>query len=43
MKIDETLAPQALNFDDYLTMFYIPCVLLKPGMALSTNENYMAL
>jgi hypothetical protein len=27
MKIDETLAPWALNFDDYLTMFYIPCVL----------------
>jgi hypothetical protein len=43
MKIDKTLAPWALNFDDYLAMFFIPRVLPKPGMALSTDENYAAL
>lgn len=43
VKIDEALAPRVLNFDDYLTMFFIPRVLPKPGMALSTDENYAAL
>ena len=43
VKIDEALAPWVLKFDDYLTMFFIPCVLPKPGMVLSTDENYAAL
>ena len=43
MKIDEALTSWVLKFDNYLTMFFIPCVLLKPGMVLSTDENYAAL
>lgn len=43
VKIDEALAPRTLNFNDYLTIFFILYVLPKPGMALSTDENYAAL
>jgi hypothetical protein len=43
MKIDEALAPRFLKLDDYLIMFFIPRVLPKPGMVLSTDENYAAL
>jgi hypothetical protein len=43
VKIDTALSPSHLAFDDYIVMFYISRVLPKPGMALSTNENYAAL
>src|ERR1700678_3173881 len=32
VKIDAALLPHVLDFDDYTVMFYISCVLPKPGM-----------
>ena len=43
MKIDMVLSPHILNFDDYMVMFYISCVLPRPGMILKTKDNYSAL
>jgi hypothetical protein len=43
VKIDVALSPHVLDFDDYTVMFYISRVLPKPGMALSTEDGYMAL
>lgn len=42
-EISKALSPQFLDFDDYNVMFFIPRVLPKPGMALSTEDNYQAL
>ncbi|KAF9473464.1 hypothetical protein BDN70DRAFT_937414 [Pholiota conissans] len=42
-KIDTALNPTFLDFDDFTTMFFIMRVLPKPGMALSTQENYASL
>jgi hypothetical protein len=42
-EISKALSPQFLNFDDYNIMFFIPRNLPKPGMALSTEDNYEAL
>ncbi|KAF8968729.1 hypothetical protein BDZ97DRAFT_1755027 [Flammula alnicola] len=43
VKIDTALSPRVLAFSDYMVMFYISRVLPKPGMALSTEDNYAAL
>ena len=43
VEINKALSPHFLDFEDYSVMFFIPCVLPKPGMALSTEENYQAL
>ena len=42
-EISKALSPQLLDFEDYNIMFFIPRVLPKPGMALSTEDNYQAL
>ena len=43
VEINKALSPHFLDFEDYGVMFFIPRVLPKPGMALSTEENYQAL
>ena len=43
VEINKALSPHFLDFEDYSVMFFIPRVLPKPGMALSTKENYQAL
>lgn len=43
VKIDNALSPPLLNFDGYTTMFYIPRLLAKPGIPLTTDENYASL
>src|ERR1700678_3674956 len=43
MKVDAALSLSVLSFDDYTIMFYISCVLPKPGMVLSTEDSYAAL
>lgn len=42
-EINKALSPQFLDFEDYSIMFFIPRVLPKLGMALSTEDNYQAL
>ena len=43
VEIDTALSPHFLDFDDYILMYFIPRILLKPGIALSTEEHYNAL
>ena len=43
VEINKALSPHFLDFDDYSHMFFIPRVLPKLGMALSTEKNYQAL
>jgi len=43
VEIDTALSPHFLDFDDYILMFFIPRILPKPGIALSTEEHYKAL
>ncbi|KIK81086.1 hypothetical protein PAXRUDRAFT_156936, partial [Paxillus rubicundulus Ve08.2h10] len=39
-KISQPLTPNMINFNDYNVSFYIPCVLPKPGLPLSCEENF---
>jgi len=43
VEIDTALSPHFLDFDNYILMFFIPRILLKPGIVLSTEEHYKAL
>ena len=43
VEIDTTLSPHFLNFNNYILMFFIPRILPKLGIALSTEEHYEAL
>jgi len=43
VEIDTALSPHFLDFDDYILMFFIPRILPKLGIALSTEEHYKAL
>jgi len=43
VKIDAKLSPGNLNFDDSRVMYFIARLLPKPGMQLSTPENYASL
>ncbi|KAH7907681.1 hypothetical protein BJ138DRAFT_1014114, partial [Hygrophoropsis aurantiaca] len=39
-KISTTLNPQVLDFDDYDVTFYIPRILTKPGLSLTSSSHY---
>ena len=43
VEIDTARSPHFLDFDNYILMYFIPRILLKPGIALSTEEHYNAL
>ena len=43
VKISNILSPLNLDFADYDTRFYIPRSLPKPGIELTTPENYASL
>jgi hypothetical protein len=43
VKINDVLSPPKLDFADYDTQFYIPRSLPKPGIELTTLENYESL
>ncbi|KAF8222853.1 hypothetical protein L208DRAFT_1320278, partial [Tricholoma matsutake] len=43
VKICDTLKPKLLNYKNYDATFYIPCVLPKPGMALTNEMDYLFL
>jgi hypothetical protein len=40
VQIEAGLKPPSLNFDHYTVIFYIPHILPKPGMPLSTEADY---
>jgi hypothetical protein len=35
-----SLNPKTINFDDYTILFYIPRVIAKPGIPLTTSQEY---
>ena len=43
VEIDTALSPHFLDFDNYILMYFIPRILPKPGIALSTEEHYNTL
>ena len=43
VEIDTMLSPHFLDFDTYILMYFIPRILPKPGIVLSTEEHYNTL
>jgi hypothetical protein len=42
-KIDTLLKPKTISYEDYKVMFYIPRVVPKPGISLTTDTDYTLL
>jgi hypothetical protein len=40
VKISTSLNPKAIDFSDYTILFFIPRIVLKPGMPLTTEQEY---